>query len=283
MTPKKGTSMSAVQKRVIRRTRDRQIIDKYDLYSQAVQAADVDVEFFRDTYKSLTGVEPKVLREDFCGTFLLCCEWVKSGPNKVAYGLDLDPEPIGYGIRRYLPKLKAPQQKRVHIEQKNVMDPSAPHADLVAAMNFSYSLFKKRRELKAYFQNVYDTLNPGGVFLLDCFGGSQCQGAIEDVTDHDDFIYYWDQVNFSPVTHEAQFYIHFKPKGGKKLRKIFEYDWRLWTIPELVDLMDEVGFAKSVVYWEGTEGEEGNGIFEPTDIGEECESWVAYVVGVKPS
>ena len=58
----------------------------------------------------------------------------------------------------------------------------------------------------------------------------------------------------------------------------FTYDWRLRSIPELKDILEEVGF-KCTVYWEGTDEDgEGDGEFEPAEQGEDCESWVAYLV-----
>jgi len=66
--------------------------DKYTLYQQAVQEPDHEVEFFDRVYRARHKRLPKVLREDFCGTFAVCCEWVKK-PGRVAIGVDLDPEP----------------------------------------------------------------------------------------------------------------------------------------------------------------------------------------------
>ena len=46
--------------------------------------------------------------------------------------------------------------------------------------------------------------------------------------------------------------------------------------------MLQVGFSRADVYWEGTDKEgEGNGIFKKRERAENCESWIAYVVGVK--
>ena len=78
------------------------------------------------------------------------------------------------------------------------------------------------------------------------------------------------------------FYIHFKPKGKKKVKKVFSYDWRLYSIPEIKDLLKEVGFERSQVYWEGTDKNgEGDGNFTPATEGEDCESWIAYIVAEK--
>lgn len=256
--------------------------DKYSYYRRAVQSPDTDVDFLRDTYKELRGKEPQVLREDFCGTFAICCDWVKLSGKAKAYGIDLDEEPILYGLANYLPKLSPSQRERVKVLQENVLNPGLPKADVIAALNFSYFVFKERSMMKSYFHNCLGTLNSGGMLIVDCFGGSQCQEANEEETEHKDFTYFWDQVNFDPVTNEALFHIHFKPKGHKKIEKVFTYDWRMWSIPEIREMMRETGFRKTHVYWEGTtRAGTGDGVFKRVEKGEECQAWIAYVVGEK--
>jgi Methylase involved in ubiquinone/menaquinone biosynthesis len=257
------------------------VFDKYELYRKAVQSAENDVVFIQNTFKELKGKNPRVFREDFCGTFGLSCEWVKLSARNESIGIDLDPEPMAYGKANYLTKLKPEQQRRMKLIEGNVLDPNLPKADIVAAMNFSYFCFKNRDLMKKYFANVYRTLANGGVFLIDCFGGSQCYAPIEDTIKHDGFTYYWDQTSFDPVSNEALFHIHFKVQG-KKVEQVFTYDWRLWSIPELRDIMHEVGFKKTHVYWEGTAKDgSGDGNFHRTEHGESCESWIAYIVGEK--
>ncbi len=256
--------------------------DKYSYYKRAVQAPDTDVEFLRDTYKELRGSAPEVLREDFCGTFSICCEWVKLGPKYRAHGIDLDYEPIQYGLTHYAPQLSKSQRERLTIHQENVLNPGLPKADVIAAMNFSHYIFKERSMMKSYFHNCLQTLNDGGILVADSFGGSQCGEANEETTKHKGFTYYWDQENFDPVTNFAQFHIHFKVDGQKKMERVFSYDWRMWSLPELREMMLEVGFKKTHVYWEGTtRSGEGNGIFRPVEKGEECQAWIAYVIGEK--
>jgi hypothetical protein len=47
-------------------------------------------------------------------------------------------------------------------------------------------------------------------------------------------------------------------------------------------MLRETGFKKTHVYWEGTtRGGEGNGVFKRTETGEDCQAWIAYVVGEK--
>lgn len=258
------------------------VFDKYTLYHKSVQSADTDVVFFKKVYKELRSREAKVLREDFCGTFALSCEWVKLNRSHSAWGVDLDPEPLEYGKSHYLPKLSADQQRRVHLLEGNVLTSQLPKADISVAMNFSYFVFKSRDLMKQYFTNVYKALNTNGVFLLDLFGGSLCYDSNEEMTNHKDFTYYWDQASFDPVTNKALFHIHFRPKGKKKVERVFTYDWRMWSIPELRDILHEVGFKKSHVYWEGTTAKGGgDGKFTRTEKGESCQSWIAYIAAEK--
>jgi SAM-dependent methyltransferase len=256
--------------------------DKYELYRKAVQSPESDVIFLRKVYRELRNSEPRVLREDFCGTFALSCEWVKLNPRYEAYGIDLDPEPLEYGRAHYLEKLKDDQKRRLHLIEGNVLEPGLPTADLVIAMNFSYFVFKTREVMRAYFAHVHKSLRPRGLFVMDLFGGSLCYDANEEKTVHRGFTYYWDQEGFDPVTNRAKFHIHFRIKGKPKQERVFTYDWRMWSIPELREILREAGFEKSHVYWEGTTAKgEGDGVFRRTEKGEACQSWIAYIAAEK--
>ncbi len=270
-----------MRRRVQKKSPDK-LFDKYEYYRRSVQSAEGDVVFLKRVYHELRGKEAKTLREDFCGTFALSCEWVKLNPKHEAFSLDLDPEPLVYGRTHYLPELKPEQQKRVHLQEGNVLTSKLPATDIAIAMNFSYFIFKSRQMMKQYFANAYKALKKDGVFILDCFGGSQCYDAIEEPTKHRGFTYYWDQTGFDPVSNRALFYIHFRPEGKKKMERVFTYDWRMWSIPELREILEEVGFKRSHVYWEGTtRAGEGDGVFTRTEKGESCLSWIAYIAAEK--
>lgn len=198
-----------------------------------MQSPETDVLFFRSSYRELKGKWPRTLREDFCGTFAVCCEWVKLKKEHRAVAVDLDPEPLRYGQLNYFTKLKPDQQRRLKVLQKNVMSRDLPTADIINASNFSYYFFKEREELKKYFRSCLRNLNRNGILVLDLFGGSLCQEVNEERSSKGHFVYYWHQESFDPITHEAVFNIHFKPKGGRKYNKVFTYDWLMWTIPEI--------------------------------------------------
>tara|TARA_B100001094_G_scaffold308029_1_gene340259 strand:+ start:900 stop:1694 length:795 start_codon:yes stop_codon:yes gene_type:complete len=256
--------------------------DKYAYYQKAVQSPNDDADFIEKAYWRARGREAKIMREDFAAAFALTCSWTRKNEQHVGIAVDFDQEPLDYGKKHYLSKLNPDQQSRVQVLQENVLKPELPKADVIAALNFSYMGFKERNILKDYFKNCLDTLNEDGILMLDCFGGAGTQEPNVHETEHDNFSYYWDQDTFNPVTNESQFYIHFKLKGEKKRERVFSYDWRLWSLTELRDLLQEVGFKSTVVYWEGTDDDgDGDGIFTPTETGDECESWVAYIVALR--
>jgi SAM-dependent methyltransferase len=256
-------------------------LDKYKYYEKSVQNVGFDVEFVRDQYKHFRGKAPRVLREDFCGTGKLMCEWVKDHKDNVAFGLDLDPEPVNWGKEKHYAKLNDNQQKRVTYNLKNVLAPIKERPDAVGAFNFSYFIFKERKTLLEYFKAIHKNLKDDGMFFLDIFGGPESQTLQVEETEHDKFSYYWDCDKFNPLTHDCLFHIHFKVKG-KKYREAFTYDWRFWTLPEVRDVLLEAGFSDVKTYWEGDDEEGGgDGEFYLSNEEENCESWVTYIAAIK--
>lgn len=255
---------------------------KYELYEASVQNPENEVEFIQETFEKLRGRVPRKLREDFCGTGGICAEWVKAHPENKAVGLDLDPEPVEYGKKHHWGALNEDQQGRMEYLLQDVFHSESVQGDAICAYNFSYFGFKTREELRAYFKAVREALPEDGLFFLDIFGGPESMQPLEEETEHDDFSYFWDCVEFSPVTHACRFAIHFKEKGKKKIKNVFTYEWRFWTLPEVREILAEAGFKSSTVYWEGDDGEGGgNGEFAPTDEGEPCDAWVSYIVAEK--
>ena len=71
--------------------------DRHVLYEKSVQAVAVDYRFVSNTFRKLRGRHPKHVREDFCGTASMCCEWVRHSKGNTAIGVDLDPEVLAWG------------------------------------------------------------------------------------------------------------------------------------------------------------------------------------------
>ena len=251
--------------------------DKYKCYQKSVQDAEHEVEFFERVYREFFNRQPKLLREDFCGTFSVCCEWAKSKRTREAIGVDYDPEPIAWGREHNLAKLPADAQERVHIHTADVREVNGTGAHLLAAQNFSFWFFLSRRELGDYFKLCRENLDDRGLLVLDMMGGSDCY--IEDQEDERKvgrFTYVWGQERFNPITSESDHYISFRFKDGSALEKIFTYHWRFWTIPEVMELLQEAGFRDAVVYWEDDDEVYRKRISAPADA-----SWIAYIVAKK--
>lgn len=257
------------------------ITDKHVLYEKSVQTPESDVRFMKRIFNAVRGRKPEVLREDFCGTAALCCDWVKSIPKSIAYGIDLDQPTLDWGFEHNVSRL-GDKRTRVKLIHGNVLDSYKLDADVVAAFNFSYFCFKRRKVLVEYCKRVRTSLKDDGIFFMDIFGGPSAQIVQEEETEHDDFSYFWDQSAYNPVTGEILCYIHFGWPDGKRMRKAFTYDWRLWTIPEMTDVLYECGYSDVQVYWEGTDTKtgEGNGVFRRTTKGDDAEAYVAYIAAL---
>lgn len=265
-----------------RRPRMADTADKYELYEQAVQDVEQECEFIRDTFRELRGREALSFREDFCGTASAACEWVRHGPRHTAIGVDLDPEVLDWGRRHRVARLDEEQRSRVKLIQGNVLDTPSIPVDVVGAFNFSYFVFKERAQLRDYFRAARDALVADGLFFLDAFGGYEAFEEMKEKTKYDGFTYIWDQAEYYPVTGDMVCHIHFKFPDGSKMKRAFSYDWRLWTLPEIREVLVEAGFRKVTVYWEGTDEDgEGNGEFYPEERGEADAGWIVYIVAEK--
>ena len=255
--------------------------NKYFYYKKAVQSPEEDVRFFKKVYKSFYKKDPVTLREDFCGTFSISVAWIKMGKTYKAIAVDADKKPLNYGKIHHLSCLDETQKKHLTILQKNVLNPSLPGADIISVSNFSYYVFKERKQLLEYFKKVRKKLKKSGLFVIDAFGGSDSEGPNEDVVEEKGFTYYWEQKNFNTINNQAIFYIHFKRKGERKRLKQFTYDWRMWSLPELKDILVDAGFSKVHVYWEKSDKKgDGTGDFRKQTYGEPCDTWVAYLVAL---
>lgn len=256
--------------------------DIHELYEESVQNVENEVEFLKTTFTELTGRTAYLFREDFCGTASLACEWVKQGKEFSAIGVDYDPSVLEWGRKNRVGRLATEDQARVSLIESDVQTVETPKVDILAAFNFSYWIFEERAQMLNYMRRCYAALKDDGVLFMDMFGGPESFEETKEKTKYKGFSYIWEQAEFHPVTNHMQCYIHFKFKDGSKLKRAFSYAWRLWTAPEIRDLLLEAGFANVTVYWEGEDEDgEGDGVFTPNDTGEADLAWIAYIVGEK--
>ena len=261
--------------------------DKFLCYQKSVQSPEHEVEFFEQAYRDVNKRKPYSLREDFCGTFSVCCQWVKSNSKRMAVGVDLCEETLQWGRDNNLAKLSQSQQERVRLINQDVRKKNRPQVDILAAQNFSFWIFKTRPEVVEYFKVARSNLNVDGVMIMDMMGGGDCyiEGQVDKrkiKKGKKGFRYDWKQVSFNPINRDASFSISFRFKDGSKIKNAFEYHWRFWTIGEVREMLSEAGFSESHVYWEkeGEDGEETDE-WERRDVADSERCWLAYIVAVK--
>ncbi len=251
--------------------------DKHILYQMSVQDAAVEVDFIAKSFKAIHRRAPLTLREDFCGTSLICCHWVKSHEERTATGVDIDPKVLAWGREHNLAPL-GDAAERVTLLQQDVRDASKSRFECICAFNFSYWIFTTREQMREYFVGVRKALTQDGVFCLDAYGGWE---SVEPMYERRQikrkFTYVWDQDSFDPITHRIVNYIHFEFKDGTKLEKAFRYDWRFWSLPELQELLLEAGFSSVQVYWDRSESEDEEN-YRPTKRAQNQPGWLAYLV-----
>lgn len=252
--------------------------DPHALYEQSVQNVESEVEFIVDTFKELRGRNPVSFREDFCGTAAAACEWIRQGPEQSAIGVDIDEEVLDWGRRHHVAGMRPDEQARMKLCQASVLDVVTEPVDVVGAFNFSYYLFKSRDDLRAYFRAACRGLKPDGILFLDAFGGHEAFEEMKEKTKYDNFTYVWDQASYHPISGDMLCHIHFKFPDGSRMKKAFSYEWRMWTLPEIREVLAEAGFQRITVYWEGTDEDgEGDGEFTPDEQGEADAGWIVYI------
>jgi hypothetical protein len=269
-------------------------VDRHVLYEASVQGTDVDIALFEKIFRKGPGRTPLTLREDFCGTALLARDWVASDPRRRAWGVDLHRPTLNWARNHRLSTLAAEDRERVLLLEENVLKVSAPNVDLIAALNFSYMIFRERATLLQYFRSVFKGLEEDGVFVLDLFGGPHAQqvmteqkkipaGRDVEGTPYPAFTYFWEQVRFNAVDQSILCHIHFKGRTLVPKTRAFTYSWRLWSITELRDVLSEAGFTRIDSYFEGWSDAHGtsDGVLRKRSRYEAMDAWVAYLAAYR--
>ncbi|MBN2192385.1 MAG: methyltransferase domain-containing protein [Polyangiaceae bacterium] len=255
--------------------------DRHDLYQRSVQNPEEEAKFVAKTFRALRRREATALREDFCGTAAFCCAWVRLLPElNRATGLDIDREVLDWGRTRNLAGL-GELADRVTLREQDVRESTPAEFDVVTAFNFSYWLFKTRPALREYFEAVHRSLKDDGVFFLDAYGGWEAHEPMREKRAVDGgFTYVWDQDLVDPINSGILNHIHFRFRDGTQLERAFTYDWRLWSLPEIRELLEEAGFADAAVYWDVAPEDEGEDYRQQTRAKNQP-GWLAYIVACK--
>lgn len=255
-------------------------VSKFDLYELCVTEPVRLARFLR----ALHGKSPRTLREDFCGSAALSRYWAQSDPRASALAVDIDPEPIA--LLKGLDRVDAIRSDVLKCRRS---------ADVIACTNFPLGYWHTRAALVRYLTHARACLNPRGVLVADTYGGRDALipgQIIQHLVGPDDerIEYTFEQRSADPITARVVDALSFRvtPAGKSRatvFRDAFVYDWRLWSIPELVDAMGEAGFKSVEVHdrlggaIEGSKGSSGTLRVRPITDGRELDdNYVVYVV-----
>ncbi|KAK6119855.1 hypothetical protein DH2020_046402 [Rehmannia glutinosa] len=292
------------------------IPSKYSLYQQSVQSPKGDISYLQKFFLMYVGGRaPLHLQEDFCGTALLSVEWLHSDARRTAVGLDLDVEALNWCLENNINRIGADVSSRISLFHGNVLQPlesklvngspkavhdtkslkdvQLPARDIVCAFNYSCCCLHNRKDLILYFKHALNALSrKGGIFVMDLYGGTSSEGALRLQRRFSNFTYTWEQAEFDIIQRKTRISLHFNlHKQHRKIRHAFSYSWRLWSLPEVKDCLEEAGF-RSVHFWirnmpdseqiRRTDGfSAGRDVkYEEATSFQQQDSWNAYIVGV---
>lgn len=277
-----------------RRATARGKLDRHALYEVAVQGVDWDLDFMERAWRRRhPDREPRLFREDFCSTAALATAWAQRGPARRAWAVDLDPEPLAWARTRRLPYVRG-IAGRVRLVRGDVRVARRPAVDIACALNFSWWVFHERAQLVRYLRAARAGLKPGGVLVLNLFGGTTAERTLSertrkraenapDGTMLPPFTYVWEHASYNAVDRRLVAHIHFEMRDGRTFKRAFTYDWRMYTLPELRDAVREAGFRDFEVWSEGWDAraKRGNGtLYRRTELDND-DTWIAYGVAVR--
>jgi SAM-dependent methyltransferase len=235
------------------------------LYQKSVQNPKREIEFYIKQFRNVFNKIPLKFREDFCGTGLLCCEWVKSNVLNTAIGIDYDLDTINFGIENNVNYLSSGSD-RVKLIHQNVLDPfdNLEKFDIICSMNYSHFLLTKRKDLVKYFKNVKSNLNTKGMLLMDFFGGAH----VYDYHTHNNlseiYKYIGEQMNI--LNNITVISLNFK-NDKNNFEPFFKYNFRVYTLIELKEALEDAGFNKFKIFIKDIDEEDReNNFIEYEDI-----------------
>jgi hypothetical protein len=219
--------------------------NKHVLYQTTVQDPKKELEFFRKIYRNIFSRVPYSIREDFCGTGFISCEWVKMNVENTSVGIDIDDDPLEWGRKNNIMNLSSGDD-RVKLYNHNVLvewDPKQKF-DIILSLNYSHFLLNKRTDFVSYLKNVKKNVDKG-FYVLDFFGGSKIYSDSsvkrnfgQEKNDHS---YEFKAKKLDLLNNFSYCSINFK-LGKKKLNNLYNFKFRVYSIPEMIDCFTEAGF-----------------------------------------
>jgi hypothetical protein len=243
-------------------------LDRFDCYELCVQSPR-HITALLHGIAARDGVEPMLLREDFCGSAAVSRRWIEEAMGvaethawrgRLALAIDLEAQALDRA-RRFA-NVGAEWNGRIEFLQGDCTAKDAPagdrRADIVFVGNFSIGYCHARTTLMRYLRYSLSRLkDSGGIFACDLYGGpgafslgqlrrrhpSKGRETIHYLWSHDEA-----DAMTGMVTNSITFEIERDGEIIEQIPKAFVYRWRLWSLPELREAMLEVGFKSFEVY-----------------------------------
>jgi SAM-dependent methyltransferase len=282
------------------------LMDTLELYRWAVQDPETHAVVLRTMYGRLRpGRRPVILREDFAGTAAESVAWIALGPGRDAIAVDWHRPTLQWAQRRAARLLGARSSalQFIQADARVVGPPEVAPADVLSVLNFSILYLRHPEELRSYLRHALEGLAPDGILVLNLFGGP---AALQPgITRHwvtprprlpseppfPEFEYLWEVRQYDPASEQLDCRIHFTvpnpatPRRKRQVRDAFRYDWRVWSVHELVAACAQAGFS-DVQLWRHTydpaKGAAGVflGCVEPESL-LPLHTWTAYIVACR--
>lgn len=261
-----------------------------ELYERSVQDPPQTVRLVTEMYENIFQSTPLRLREDFCGSFAVGREWVRSLEERTALGIDISAKTLAQAKRRIRRDLDPGQHRRIQLKRSDVRV-RTPKSDIILAENFSFFALKDRAALVAYFKAAAASLSKNGALMLDMIGGREFthtprveQRRIKVESPRrglpETFTYYWRQKRFDPSSGLSLYAIDFKVRQ-RLIRDAFVYDWRVWSLPEVRDCLSEAGFGEVILFWEDDD-KDPTRLRRVTEVSNYWDTWACTVVAHAP-
>lgn len=237
-----------------KRLTEAQKADKHACYQEAVQSPKkelINLVRIAHEMQSMRGClmrRPRLLREDFCGTAILCQEWTMRHVEHGAIGVDIDPQVLEYAESHF-----RASSDRIELINANVLDvQGAGRADILVALNYAVCYFHTHEALTRYLRKARESLADGGVFICDLFGGKRSVFEEWRFTRRcSTFQYIFEQSPVGLLDNVCTCTISFKFRAdGSSLKRAFTYKFRLWTVPDVLEALRLAGF-KAIEVWLG--------------------------------
>ncbi|XVF05192.1 hypothetical protein REPUB_Repub05bG0150600 [Reevesia pubescens] len=236
---------------------------KFLLYQQSVQSPKGDISYLQKFFLMYVGGRlPLHLQEDFCGTALFRislfhgnvlksheAKLVSFMPQELIRNIQLEESDNNSKIAAIDPNMHEGSTSLSN-EESIKAESKIPAQDIVCAFNYSCCCLHKHTELVLYFKHVLEALSrKGGIFVMNLYGGMSSEQSLRLQKRFPNFRYTWEQAEFDIIERKTRISLQFHlQKKQKRLRHAFSYSWRLWSLPEINDCLEEAGF-RSVLFW----------------------------------